>query len=608
MFDNPLSALAGAPPEPQQPAQQGTPAPINETAAPQQPEPMKPGLAPAQSFENKRPSVWLNVVQGALTGLMSSGGSTSFAGGMAAGAKGVFDMEEQVKFRNERAALSASNAARQNAELARLKQEGRIAADEHQMKLVDFYAKQFGYVPAWVSDDTSDGAMAGLQQLNKSHEGGVPPVFTMHLGDAGERGKIVAFTTPPPDKQLEFVNYARAAEGVPKLNEAQWKGLGADKQEQYVHNANELWMPSVTEEKIPGLIARYRGLKDTLLQRGDTPPEFRTQVAEKFDSAISMLQAIQSDHVTRKLDYKRKETEIVERTKAKYKTSDEPNRNIVPTGATGENVLANLSPALRESVKGLADYKVDPSSFPTRVMKGSSQLDRATAIGMAKALDPSFDETQYKSRAAVRKDFTSGKAAFNIRSLNTAIGHLDAFAKAGAELQNGSVQLWNRIANSTLNATGDPRVAKFLAAADAVSGEAATIFKGTSGTDQEIKAWREHLSSASSPEQIKATTEQLIELMASRLEALDGQYQSGMNKPRDFRFLNDKSAAILEKLGATHMLELDRAGARMEQGGQGQQSSFSVTDPRGTVHNFRSQQEADAFKNAMAAAQQKAGR
>jgi hypothetical protein len=598
MFDNPLSALAGAPPEPQQPAQQGTPAPINETAAPQQPEPMKPGVAPTQTFTNApKQSLWMNVVQGALQGLAASGGATSFGGGLGRGAAGqmaaqrqqVMD-EEEIKFKNQQAAAAASVAARQNFELTKLKQDAKIAADNHSIGLINWYSKTFGYVPAWVSDDDSESAMAGLKHLSKSHEGGVPSVFTLHLNDAGEKGKIVGFTLPPPDQQLNFVNYARKAEGVPKLTEQQWRALDGDKQEQYIHNANNLWFPSdLSEDKLPGAIARYKGLRETYVQRGDgTTPEERSEVAQKFDDVIGMLQAIQGDHVTRKLDLKKRETEITESTKAKYKTSDDhaPSSHI-PQGATGENVLANLSAPMRESIKGLADYKVDPATFPARTGHGSNQMDRATAIGMAKAFDPSFDETQYKSRAAVRKDFTSGKAAFNIRSLNTAIGHLDAFAKAGAELQNGSVQLWNRIANSTLNATGDPRVAKFLAAADAVSGEAATIFKGTSGTDQEIKAWREHLSSASSPEQIKATTEQLIELMASRLEALDGQYQSGMGKPRDFRFLNDKSAGILQKLGATHMIELDRAGARMEQGGQSQNDgTIRVQASDGSFHRI----------------------
>jgi hypothetical protein len=37
--------------------------------------------------------------------------------------------------------------------------------------------------------------------------------------------------------------------------------------------------------------------------------------------------------------------------------------------------------------------------------------------------DPGFDEVNYTSRSATRRDFTSGKAANNIRALNTAIGH-----------------------------------------------------------------------------------------------------------------------------------------------------------------------------------------
>jgi hypothetical protein len=37
------------------------------------------------------------------------------------------------------------------------------------------------------------------------------------------------------------------------------------------------------------------------------------------------------------------------------------------------------------------------------------------------------------------------------------------------------------------------------------------------------------------------------------------------------------------------------------------QSGFTVTDPRGVVHNFPSQADADKFKAAMSAAQQKAG-
>jgi hypothetical protein len=403
------------------------PPPIEQAPAPQapnqpsllsqlggQPAP-QPAQQPAQPpQENARPkSIWYSVLEGALHGLAGSGGARSFGAGVAAGAKGVFDHEEQVKFANERAALTASNAARQNFELTRLKQDARIAADDHQMKLVDWYAKTFSYVPQWVSDDDSESAMAGLKQLSRSHEQGVPSLFTLHIGDAGDRGKIVGFTQPPPDKALEFVNYARRAEGVPALNEAQWKSMGADKQEKMVHDSNELWMPSVTEENIPSIIARYRGLKDTLLQRGDTPLEFRTEVAGRFDSAIKMLQAIQSDHVTRKLDYKKRETEITESIKAKHKTADRD--DLPPTVLSKVTSLASQFDS-NPVVKNFNEQANKADSVKRIVEAGlGGPGDLAIVYETMKALDPSsvVRESEYESASKSGNVFAGSMARFN---------------------------------------------------------------------------------------------------------------------------------------------------------------------------------------------------
>jgi hypothetical protein len=526
---NPLAALgAGQVPE-QQGAEMSTPAAVNETAAPQQPAAPQPGVAPTQTFENPRPkSMWLSVVQGALTGLASSGGATSFGGGMAAGAKGVFDMEEQVKFRNERAALAASNAARQNAELTRLKQDARIASDDHQMKLVDWYARTFSYVPAWVSDDTSDGAMAGLQQLNKSHEGGVPSLFTLHLGDAGERGKIVGFTTPPADKQLDFVNYARQAEGVPKLNEAQWKGLGADKQEQYVHNANELWMPSVTEEKIPGLIARYRGLKDTLLQRGDTPTEFRTDVAAKFDSAIEMLQAIQGDHVTRKLEYKRRETEITESTKSKYKTSSDS-----ASDTDDDNSI----------VAGMLDGSLDITKTAS-IRSGR----REHLIALAKQRDPNFNMMTYNQRLAVNQKFTSGKAADQISSLNTFAGHVADASQLVNALRNEGSPWINKPMNAVRKGLGNEAIAPFQAALEAAKDEYLTFLKaGHAPQKSEVDLAENLLNTNMTPAQLQSTLKQMGHTVLIRANSLNSEYRRTFGK--DYPMLSDHAKQALSNLG-----------------------------------------------------------
>jgi hypothetical protein len=502
---DPLNVLGGATEAINGAAQQAQPEEPQPQQSAQQPQ---SGVAPTQTFENPRPkSVWYSVLEGALHGLSASGGARSFGTGLGAGAKGVFDHEEAVRFRNERAALSASVAARQNAELSRLKQEARYAADDHQMRIVDWYAKTFNYVPSWVSDDDSDSAMQGLRHLGKSDERGVPPVFTMHLGDAGERGKIVAFTTPPADKQLEFVNYARRASGSPTLTEQQWRGLGADKQEDYVHASNDLWMPTeITEEKIPGLIARYKGMKDTLLQRADTPPEFRTEVATKFDSTIKMLQAIQSDHVTRKIDFKKKEAEITESAKVRAEDRADARRK--------RNADA---PSMKDSNTLRDDYNKDLGNIQWPVIQAT----------MAKIQASSKD-------ASPAGDLSLIFAYMRLLDPSSAVRE--------TEFRNAE--------------TAAPLLARY-------------------GLEKYARVWRgEKLTSEQRADFVKRAREIYSEIKTQKSE-LDSLY---------------RGRAKRWGVNAEDVLSPDLSV------GSEQQSGFSVTDPRGVVHNFKSQADADNFK------------
>jgi hypothetical protein len=152
----------------------------------------------------------------------------------------------------------------------------------------------------------------------------------------------------------------------------------------------------------------------------------------------------------------------------------------------------------------------------------------------------------------VKRDFTSGTSSKTINSLNTAIGHLESLAKAAQGLDNGSVQSWNTFRNAlTTKLTNDPRVTKFNVTANAVAGELATVFKNTSGTDQEIKSWKDQLSASMTPAQLKVgAVDQAIELIGSRLGALRNKYEQGLGKPLDFQILSPKSRRILQSLGA----------------------------------------------------------
>jgi hypothetical protein len=232
----------------------------------------------------------------------------------------------------------------------------------------------------------------------------------------------------------------------------------------------------------------------------------------------------------------------------------------LPGGSSGPSI-DQIPKIMQNSVRGLANYEVDPATFPSRVMRGSNQIDRATAVGMAKEIDPTYDETQFKSRSALRKDANSGQIAKNARSLNTFVQHV-AELKGDAEgLGNRALPLWNSIANHAESASGDPRVTKFNAAKTAVVSEFASLLKGTGATDQEIKSVEESINSSMSPNQLDASIRQMLKLANGRLQALDAQWQQGMGKPRDFAILTNQSKTLLKGLGYGDLLEDNPADA-----------------------------------------------
>jgi hypothetical protein len=210
--------------------------------------------------------------------------------------------------------------------------------------------------------------------------------------------------------------------------------------------------------------------------------------------------------------------------------------------------LAGLEPGMASQVKMLADYKLPvPSGTALKSPYWQDLLQRAALY------DPTFDVTQYPSRQKLRNDFTSGAGAKNIRSLNTAVGHLDTLNEAAKALHNVSIPWANWGKNILLTAKGDPRVTKFTTAATAVENELASLFKGTGATDQEIKQWREALNASESPAQLTGAIQSAIELMHSRQNALQQQWETGMGKPADFEIVSPQSRKVLERLAGGGM-------------------------------------------------------
>jgi hypothetical protein len=221
------------------------------------------------------------------------------------------------------------------------------------------------------------------------------------------------------------------------------------------------------------------------------------------------------------------------------------------SGLMGEEFLKTLPEARRGLIKAIVEYRIDPSKAASMRNPKDAGSERMRLLQDALRADPDYDATQYASRNSLRTSYASGKAAESIRSLNTAIHHLADLKTAAAKLNNMDTPMLNTAKNWLGRQTGDAAATNFKTKADAVVSEMAKVFKGTgSPTDQEIKEWRENLNSSMSPEQINGAVQSMLNLMAGRIAALSGQWQSGMNKPPNFVILTDSSRALLKKLGA----------------------------------------------------------
>lgn len=196
------------------------------------------------------------------------------------------------------------------------------------------------------------------------------------------------------------------------------------------------------------------------------------------------------------------------------------------------------------NVKGIADYKLDISKISS-IRKG----EREKLASIVTRYDPTFDMSQYNTRKNFLNNLANGQLSKGIVSANTLIGHIDSLKKAYDDLHNTQIPAWNYVENVGRRVTGSGKITAINTKASAVADELETLFRASGGTLEGTRAWRKNISENASPEQSQHFIESAIELMASRLKAIDSQYENVMGKPKNFSVLNGKSKKILQDLG-----------------------------------------------------------
>ncbi len=225
-----------------------------------------------------------------------------------------------------------------------------------------------------------------------------------------------------------------------------------------------------------------------------------------------------------------------------------PEENADKARGLNPEVLHQMPAPIASQVKALAEGRMTfPSGF---ALKSQYWQQMVSAVAQ---YDPSFDTVNANARAKTRADFTSGKSAQNITSMNTAMGHLESLSKAYEGLDNGSMPLVNTIENAVGGAVGNDKIQKGVAdvgtKAEAVSNELAKVFRSTGMSAQEVNEWRDKISTSASPTQSKTVIKGAIELLNSRLDALAEQYNQGMGTTKQgIELLSPKAQEAYTKL------------------------------------------------------------
>ena len=209
-------------------------------------------------------------------------------------------------------------------------------------------------------------------------------------------------------------------------------------------------------------------------------------------------------------------------------------------GKTGQDFLQTLDPARQQVVKAYAEGR---QTFPNGFALRTPYFQ-----GLQRDLlqyDPQWSE----QRAEIRKNFTVGKDADNIGSLNTAAVHLDALSEAAKALANGSFTPGNAAWNQIRSVFGNSAPTTFETVKNAVAGEQANALKG-SATDQEISNVAKTINAANSPQQLAdAIDKASMPIMAQKLNTYKERYEQQIPGDTVYSPVLPSAAAVFQKHG-----------------------------------------------------------
>jgi len=213
-------------------------------------------------------------------------------------------------------------------------------------------------------------------------------------------------------------------------------------------------------------------------------------------------------------------------------------------------------------------------SAPPNISRGGPGV---AVMRKALAINPSYNAQNWQAQKAELTNFTSGKVANELSATNTALSHVGLMTDAIDALNNGDIRMLNSIANRIGVETGKTPAAVFKTIVGKVGPELGKAYGEATGSER--GAEKENFDPNLPPQTLKANAAVTAKLLQGKIQSREFQWKQTMGD-RPLPLISPEAKQTLDKLVAP-------AGG-----------GFSVKDPRGVVHTFKSQQDADNFKRA----------
>ena len=245
------------------------------------------------------------------------------------------------------------------------------------------------------------------------------------------------------------------------------------------------------------------------------------------------------------------------------------------TSGRNEAYLAQVSqfnPGRAATIKAMADYKGDASKLGGRYgMALQDQVNR---------YDPNFDAANYNERKTfINGNWNKGDLFKNRQAIENTVQHLDLLQQNFDKMNNGQVIIANAAGNAAKVQLGNSQITNAMTDAKAVGTEMAKVLRGGGMlNEKEQLDTQKQLEVASSPEQMHGVIQQMMNLMAPRMNSALENYKGVMGRYPNNAFSPEAINAIKNISPDVYNQLAPKLGQQAVQGGQGNAQGQQTPD------------------------------